>query len=221
MVFFRQAFAPPRFLGEGGCKPCGVVVVVGQPLESLASTKMSSRGVLFDRRGNPTPLALVLVGAVCLYIYRGDASSSRATHTKQGQPRDPLPPPHGGGGDDAELQRALRHIPAEAAADARAVPGRPVRRDALPDPVVVAATPPPVVERTALAGGSPHRAERTPVPDYRPVRLTLQLPDKYLNEPALATRETMFRQYVCPCSTFWFVCCCCCCFLMGRSVGGC
>ena len=174
---------------------------------------MASRGVLFDRRGNPTPLALALVCGVCIYVYRGNEwTSSHATHANAAAQLDIPPPTRGGGGDDAELQRALRRMHIEPAADARA---RPARRDPIPrDPVVAAVAkprppPPPLVKSPAM-GERPQRVERVAVPDYRPVGLTLQLPDKYLNEPALESREKMFRQCALPlissCSCDMFEC---------------
>jgi len=166
---------------------------------------MSSRGVFFDRRGNPTPLALALVCGVCVYVYRGsDGTASHATHARAPAVNGKIPlPHHTAGGDDAELQRALRRIPVDPAADARTVIDRRVRRDPLPKaPVVVAIPqpppPPPLADRVPIPGERLRRVERVPVPDYRPVSLNLQLPDKYLNEPALENREKMFRQYALP-----------------------
>ena len=166
---------------------------------------MSSRGVFFDRRGNPTPLALALVCGVCVYVYRGsDGTASHATHARAPAVNGKIPlPHHTAGGDDAELQRALRRIPVDPAADARTVIDRRVRRDPLPKaPVVVAIPqpppPPPLADIVPIPGERPRRVERGPVPDYRPVSLNLQLPDKYLNEPALENREKMFRQYALP-----------------------
>lgn len=46
-------------------------------------------------------------------------------------------------------------------------------------------------------GGSRREAMTVPPdqPDYRPVTLSLQLPPEFANEPALASRDTMFRKY--------------------------
>jgi len=159
----------------------------GDPSRVWASSSIVmalSRGLLFDRRGNPTFLALAAFIGVLFYVNHDDSITSVPM---RGRPT--LPPMHD---NDAPLKEKLKTIH-EVAVDNPAKPDRNVetvhRRNEVEDRTGL----------PALDGHTSdsymHRPERESVTDYRPVALTLKLPDKYLNEQALATRESMFHQY--------------------------
>eukprot|EP00038_Savillea_parva_P009742 m.185560 g.185560 ORF g.185560 m.185560 type:complete len:748 (-) comp16477_c0_seq1:130-2373(-) len=147
------------------------------------------KGLLFDRRGNPTWLALSLVAAAVLYAYHSDP---RATLPVRGRPTLPHQD-HDGPGLAGALPRPPQHAVDRVERQAPEDPPARVNQAAAAQGQSMGNVESPLVE--GFRDLYKHRPERAPVTDYRPVSLDLQLPDKYLNEPALATRESMFKQY--------------------------
>lgn len=152
-----------------------------------------SRGILFDRRGNPSWLALGVVAALVLYVYHGESTEPDQPAVRA---RPTLPHPAGPKGV-VSIPSAVNYPLADALGQNTHAESRAARDDAAAKQqhksAVTAPPNQPVVDSSRH--GYQDRPERQPVSDYRPVSLTLQLPDKYLNEPALATRESMFKQY--------------------------
>lgn len=162
-----------------------------------------SRGLLFDRRGNPTWVALLLLFAAAYFIYRDDPGQPPAGFNGRPsaqRPYDHVPDPHplpdvGAPGANVnsigDYERRVRVSPN--------LLKEPPQAAVLPPPPPPPPPPPAEGHGDTIAGASRHKyqniPERAPTTDYRPVSLTLELPDKYLHEPALETREKMFRQY--------------------------